>query len=124
MRPLPSGDASMTDIPNGIYIHFVHGYKMGSIHNWAMGMNAIMLMNKGYGYWNDKDTMRPGYLTVVLTSVVIPVICCLLCGVIGLSPHAVKQNRYVYRPLVHLLWGIARRMMRRAILLRWGRHRK
>ena len=53
---------------------------------WAMGMNAIMLMNKGYGYWNDKDTMLPGYLTVVLTSVVIPVICCLLCGVIGLSP--------------------------------------
>ncbi len=51
-----------------------------------MGMNAIMLMNKGYGYWNDKDTMLPGYLTVVLTSVVIPVICCLLCGVIGLSP--------------------------------------
>ena len=50
MRPLPSGDASMTDIPNGIYIHFVHEYKMGSIHNWAMGMNAIMLMNKGYGY--------------------------------------------------------------------------
>lgn len=86
MRPLPSGDASMTDIPNGIYIHFAHGYKMGSIHDWAMGMNAIMLMNKGYGYWNDKDTMLPGYLTVVLTSVVIPVICCLLCGVIGLSP--------------------------------------
>lgn len=46
MRPLPSGDASMTDIPNGIYIHFAHEYKMGSIHNWAMGMNAIMLMNK------------------------------------------------------------------------------
>ena len=52
----------------------------------TMGMNAIMLMNKGYGYWNDKDTMLPGYLTVVLTSVVIPVICCLLCGIIGLSP--------------------------------------
>ena len=88
-----------------------------------MRMNAIMLMNKGYGYWNDKDTMLPGYLTVVLTSVVIPVICCLLrCD--RTVPHAVKQNRYVYRPLVHLLWGIARRMMRRAILLRWGRHRK
>ena len=68
MRPLPSDDASMTDF------------------FWAMGMNAIMLMNKGYGYWNDKDTMLPGYLTVVLTSIVIPVICCLLCGVIGLSP--------------------------------------
>ena len=40
-----------------------------------MGMNAIMLMNKSCGYWNDKDTMLPGYLTVVLTSVVIPVIC-------------------------------------------------
>lgn len=63
-----------------------------------MGMNAIMLMNKGYGYWNDKDTMLPGYLTVVLTSVVIPVICCLLCGVIGLSPIPCCKTKQICLP--------------------------
>lgn len=52
---------------------------------WAMGMNTIMLMNKGYGYWDDKDAAIPGYLTILFTSIVIPIICCGLCGVVGMS---------------------------------------
>lgn len=52
---------------------------------WAMGMNAIMMMNKGYGYWTDRDTMLPGYVSIIFTAIVIPIICCGLCGVIGLS---------------------------------------
>lgn len=53
---------------------------------WCMGSQALVMLNKGYNYWDDKDILLPGYTSVIFCSVVISILCNLLCGVIGLSP--------------------------------------
>jgi sodium-dependent dicarboxylate transporter 2/3/5 len=50
----------------------------------AMGANTYMLMNKSYGFWEIKDPMLPGYICVILTSILFPIICYIIGPLAGL----------------------------------------
>ena len=50
----------------------------------VMGSQNIMLLNNGYGYWNMKDPIVPGFLVVILCAILFPVICCLVCPLFGM----------------------------------------
>ena len=52
---------------------------------YCMGANTMVLLNKGYGYWEMKDPMLPGYLSIVVISIVYPLVTCLVAPMIGLS---------------------------------------
>lgn len=47
--------------------------------------NAQVMLNKQYGWWDDKDTVLPGFLFLILACIVFPVVCCLLGPVFGFS---------------------------------------
>lgn len=51
----------------------------------VMGAHNIMLLNKGYGYWNMKDPMLPGIIVVVLCAVIFPIVCYAVAPLIGLN---------------------------------------
>lgn len=50
----------------------------------VFGMNNIMLINYGYGYWEMNDTVLPGAIGVLFVAIVSSVICCLLGPVFGM----------------------------------------
>ncbi len=50
----------------------------------AMGSHNIMLLNNGYGYWDMKDPIVPGFLVVIFCALVFPLICCLLLPLFGM----------------------------------------
>jgi len=50
----------------------------------CMGNNSMVLINKGYGYWEMKDPMVPGYIVIALISIVYPVVCYIVGPMIGL----------------------------------------
>ena len=50
-----------------------------------MGANTMVLLNKGYGYWEMKDTVLPGFLSIILISIVYPLVTCVVAPIIGLS---------------------------------------
>lgn len=54
---------------------------------WCMADNTYVMLNRGYGYWEEKDPMLPGYISTMFVNIVMPIICCLLCGVIGMSMY-------------------------------------
>jgi len=54
---------------------------------WSMGSQAMVMLNKGYGYWEDKDVFIPGMISVTFACVVISFLCVGLCGIIGLTPY-------------------------------------
>lgn len=53
----------------------------------VFGSNNIMLLNMGYGYWNMKDPILPGTLSVLICAVLFPVVCCAVCPLFGLPLH-------------------------------------
>ena len=55
----------------------------GSFFFWIM-INSIMIINKGYGWWDDKDSLKPGFLLIVLLSIVIPAICQIAAPLFGM----------------------------------------
>lgn len=55
-----------------------------SSYFFCMGPSAMSLLNKGYGYWEMKDPMLPGFLVVILGAVVFSVVCYLVGPVIGM----------------------------------------
>lgn len=52
---------------------------------YCMGANTMVLLNKGYGYWEMKDTVLPGFLSIILISIVYPLVTCVVAPIIGLS---------------------------------------
>ncbi|MCL2539689.1 MAG: hypothetical protein FWE66_05065 [Oscillospiraceae bacterium] len=52
---------------------------------WCMGMNQIMMMAKGYGFWEDKDALLPGFIAIIFVGVALPVIICALAPALGFS---------------------------------------
>ena len=54
---------------------------------WAMGTNATVMLNKGYGYWDDKDLFAPGMISITFCCIVMSLLCIGLSGVIGLSSY-------------------------------------
>lgn len=53
----------------------------------VMGAHNIMLLNKGYGYWEIKDPMLPGILTVLFCGVIFPVICYVAGPLFGIAVY-------------------------------------
>ena len=53
----------------------------------CIGSNTMVLMNKGYGFWEMKDPILPGFLTILLFSVIYPVITFGMSRLIGLSVY-------------------------------------
>lgn len=51
----------------------------------VMGSHNIMLLNYGYGYWNMKDPIIPGFLVVLLCAVAFPVICYFIGPIFGID---------------------------------------
>lgn len=51
----------------------------------VMGAHNIMLLNKGYGYWEIRDPMLPGTIVVLLCAVIFPIICCCIAPLLGMS---------------------------------------
>lgn len=49
----------------------------------VFGVNSIMMLNKGFGYWEDKDSILPGTILLLVCSVVFPIVCCLLGPIWG-----------------------------------------
>lgn len=49
----------------------------------AMGSHNIMLLNNGYGYWDMKDPILPGFLVILFCALVFPVICYFLLPLFG-----------------------------------------
>ncbi len=54
---------------------------------WCMAENNYVMLNRGYGYWEHNDPMLPGYISTMFVNIAMPVICCFLCGIIGLSVY-------------------------------------
>lgn len=52
---------------------------------YCMGANTMVLLNKGYGYWDMKDPVLPGFLSIILISIIYPIVTCLIAPAIGLS---------------------------------------
>ena len=50
----------------------------------VLGMNGPLLLNKAYGYWDITDPTLPGTLTILFTSIVIPVLTYLLALIAGI----------------------------------------
>ena len=50
----------------------------------VLGMNGPLLLNKAYGYWDITDPTLPGVLTILFTSVVIPVLTYLIAMITGI----------------------------------------
>jgi len=55
---------------------------------WSMGLNYMVMLNRGYGYWEDKDLFAPGMISVVLCAIVIPLLVFAISGILGVSPIA------------------------------------
>ncbi|MDO4548417.1 MAG: hypothetical protein Q4D04_09985, partial [Clostridia bacterium] len=53
----------------------------------CMGPSAMCMLNKGYGYWEMKDPMLPGYLVVIFASVLFPVICYYVGPIFGMPVY-------------------------------------
>lgn len=53
----------------------------------VLGSNNIMLLNIGYGYWEMKDTVLPGAITVLICALLFPVVCCAVCPLFGIPLH-------------------------------------
>lgn len=51
----------------------------------CIGSNTMVLMNKGYGYWEMKDPILPGFLVVILFSLIYPCISVAVSGLVGLD---------------------------------------
>lgn len=49
----------------------------------VFGANAVMMLNKGYGYWEDKDSILPGTLLILFCGIIFPVVCCLIGPIFG-----------------------------------------
>ena len=56
-----------------------------SSYFFCMGPNAICLLNRGYGYWKMQEPMLPGFIVVVLGSIIFPVICFFVGPLIGMA---------------------------------------
>lgn len=52
---------------------------------WCIGANYIVMMNKGYGWWELRDTLLPGFATGAFLCIAVPLINYLLCPLWGLS---------------------------------------
>jgi len=46
----------------------------GSFFFWIM-INSITIINKGYGWWEDRDSLKPGFILLVFLSLLMPAIC-------------------------------------------------
>lgn len=51
----------------------------------CIGSNTMVLMNKGYGYWEMKDPILPGFLVICMFSLIYPIISFAMSSLIGLS---------------------------------------
>ncbi len=52
---------------------------------WAIGANYIVMMNKGYGWWEMKDPILPGFLAGAFVCIVVPLLNYVLLPVWGMS---------------------------------------
>lgn len=52
-----------------------------------VGSHNIMLLNKGYGYWEMKDPILPGIIAVVFSAIAFPIVCYLVCPIFGISAY-------------------------------------
>jgi hypothetical protein len=41
---------------------------------WCIGANFLMMLNKGYGWWDFKDMLLPGFVTGFFLCIACPVI--------------------------------------------------
>jgi len=51
----------------------------------CMGNNTMVLINKGYGYWEMKDPMIPGFISIFILGIVYPIVAYVVGPMIGLS---------------------------------------
>lgn len=54
---------------------------------WCIGTNTIALLNRGYGWWDMKDLIGPGFISGIFASIVIPVLNYGLCALYGVSAY-------------------------------------
>lgn len=51
----------------------------------AIMLNSIMMINKGYGWWEEKDAVLPGFILVGVIALVFPLVVNLVAPLFGLS---------------------------------------
>ena len=51
---------------------------------WCVGANYLMMMNHGYGWWEMKDNIVPGFIAGFLCVIIVPIVNYLVCLIAGL----------------------------------------